>query len=354
MSVYFLVLVFSVVLLFLAQQTKKVGILSSVFFFITVLLLVTFAGVRDYSVGTDTGNYQDMFVYKKNAKISLLTLFSGLEPGFAIFQAMMQRFTENFVVYLFSIAGFVVGIYLYVIRKLSSSYAISIFVFISLGTYLFFFNGARQSMAAAIVALAFFPFLKGQFVRYVMLICLAITFHKTAIIMIPMYFVFRMKFSFRQLALLTVFTLVLTSGLSLVMAVAPGLVSDKLADYHNRTAGGGKILMVVYTAMSVFFYGVRKYISAENKQKYDLYLNLSIFNTLIYLMVNMLGQDVNMIRFTLYAAPGYFLIWPMILKEVKVFRSIVPWSFFVFSHMLFFYIYISKMIGPYKTNPILF
>lgn len=325
--------------------------MSLLFWFFVFIVLVVFAGVRDWSVGTDTLNYRDMFVYKQDVPINLLTIFSGLEPGFAVFQRIMQNLTTSFNIYLFSIAAFVISLYQFVIRKFSKGYGISVFIFITLGTYLFFFNGARQAMAAAIVALAFIPLIKGKMIQYGLIISLAILFHKTAIVLLPMYFVFRMPFSVRQLVYLLALTAVITLGLSFIMSFSPDLISEKLADYHNRTSGGGELLMLVYMLMTLTFIIVRRYITEEDLKQYDLYLNLSIYTTFIYLMVNVAGQDVNMIRFTLYAAPGFMFIWPLIFKHLPIFRSIVPWALFFIFHLLFFYIYINKMIGPYKLHP---
>lgn len=321
------------------------------FFFITLLfaVLVVFAGVRDWSVGTDTLNYRDMFVYKRGA-LSLADFIGGIEPGFVIFQKIMQTITTSFVAYLFVIASTVVGLNLLIFRKLSSSFAISIFVFISLGVYLFFFNGARQAMAASIYGFAIFAIIDKRPIKYILITLLAMMFHKSVIIMLPMYFMISRSFSLKQFALMVLFTFFFTNGLAIVMSVAPDLVNQKYADYHNRTAGGGVILMVVYSMMTFVFYLFRQGVSEENLAKYDVFLNYAVFTSLVYIMVNLFGQDVNLIRFTLYASFGFILIWPIILKDIKVFKSIVPWTFFIISHLVFFYVYISKMIGPYFTN----
>jgi len=347
---YFLILMICTLLATLAHRFRGLPFLSAVLLLILFLVLVTFAGIRDLSVGADTGNYRDIFVYKQGA-LTLTSFIGGLEPGFVIFQSIMQSVTTSFTLYLFSIATVVVGLHLKIFKTLSEHKGISIFVFIALGVYLFFFNGARQAMAASIYGFAIFALIEKKPIKYVLITLLAVTFHRSAIIMLPMYFVLVMPFSLKQFLLLVLFTFFFTNGLSIIMNLAPDLVNQRYANYNNRTAGGGVILMVVYSAMTFAFFLVRGAVDKSDLRKYDVFLNYAIFTSLVYIMVNLFGQDVNLIRFTLYASFGFMLIWPIVLRDIPIFKSIVPWSFFIFSHLIFFYVYISKMMTPYFINP---
>ena len=315
--------------MFLAQKFKEIPFLEQTWFFITLIILVTFAGIRAFEVGalgagSDTQNYRDMFVYKRHVGLSIADFIGGIEPGFVLFQKLMQALTTNFVLFLFSIATLVVGLHLKLFKKLSENYGITMFVFIALGTYLFFFNGARQAMAASIFGFALFALHKRNFVQYALVVILAASFHKTVLVMLPMYFVFIMKFSPKQFIFLLVLTALATSGLSIVMSLAPTLLNEKYANYANRTSGGGVLLMLVYLIMNGAFLFLRKFIEEEDLKKYDVYLSLTLFTALVYLMVNVAGQDVNLIRFTLYSSFGYMFIWPIILKNIKAFKSVVP------------------------------
>ena len=343
------------IFMFIANTSKnKMPFIEFFLIVVVSIILIFFAGIREHHVGTDTLNYRDMFVYKRNETFSLAYFIGGVDPGFALFQVIFQKLTENFVIYLFGIATFVVSIYLYLIRKMSTNYGVTIFVFICLGTYLFFFNGARQAMAAAVYSIALLPLINKKMFQYGLITIAAALFHKTAIIMLPLYFVFTMKYSFKQVLLLVLLTTLATSGLSIMMSIAPDILNKKFTDYHNRTSGGGAILMVVYFIMTSAFVFLRRYICDEDRRKYDVYLNMAIFTATVYLVVNIGGQDVNLIRFTLYAAAGFMFIWPLIFKNLRMFKSVIPWVLFYGVHLLFFFIYIKKMIGPYKVNPELF
>ncbi len=337
--------------MFLANKYKEIPALRAIFILLCLTVLVVFPTVRALEVGTDTENYRDMFVYKRHVGLSVADFIGGIEPGFVIFQKIMQSLTENFTTFLFSIALFIVSIYLYLTKKISENFGISMFVFISLGIYIFFFNGARQAMAAAVYGFAILPLIRGNFVKYALFVILAASFHKTVIIMLPLYFVFRQKISLKQMVILVIATTLVTSGLSIVMSVAPGLVNEKYSDYHNRTSGGGVLLMVAYIVMNAAFFFSRKLIKEEDLPKYDIFLNFTMFTAIVYIVVNLGGQDVNLIRFTLYSSFGFIFIWPLLFKNLGLFKSIVPWVFFYTIHIVFYYVYIEKMIGPYRLNP---
>jgi transmembrane protein EpsG len=348
---YFLILLLSVLISNLVKRYDRTIYVRVLGLFALFMVLVSFAGLRDYSVGSDTLNYRDVFVYKLNTEISIFNLFSGVEPGFGLFQTISQNITKDFTLFLFLIAAFVVGLSMWTMKKLSLSFPVSMFVFITLGYYLFFFNGARQAMSAAIYGLALIPLLSGKKYQYMILVFVAFLFHKSALAMLPLVIPFTMRTSQKQFIVTAIFTLVLTSALSLLLTISPDLVSDKLAGYHDRTAGGGKLLMIAYIFMTLYFYLNRKYIPQNSIKEYSLYLNLCLFTTFVYIFVNLGGRDVNLIRITLFSSYGFILIWPLILKNVNYYKSVVPWLFFVISHLIFFYIYISKMMTPYFINP---
>jgi transmembrane protein EpsG len=353
---YFIVLAISSALMFYAQSVRTVKSYVKIIFFLLFCGLTVFPGIRSTQVGTDTPNYVYSFTTDKFMNDPLLESKSNVELGYQALERTLRSFTDNYVVLFFTIAFIVVGIYLLVIYRNSEHYGISIFVFITLGIYLYFFNGARQAISAAIFGLAITPLINGKFVRYLIVIVIASLFHKTVLLGIPLYFLFRQKFTIRSLILLTILTILITTGLSIALQFSPSLVAEKYAQYDNRTSGGGLLLMIVYVVMTGAFIFARKLIPGEHLKKYDIYLNMAVFTGLVYVMVNLFGKDVNLIRLTLYYAYGFILIWPIIFKNLGMFRSTIPWIFFYSVHLIFFYIYINKMsrLVPYIVNNSLF
>jgi len=106
---YFIILLISTILGTAAYKVRSSPLFVFIILALLFFILVTFAGVRDWSVGGDTLNYRDMFVYKRG-ELSWAQFVGGLDPGFVVFQNLMQKLTTSFVVYLFAIASLVIGL----------------------------------------------------------------------------------------------------------------------------------------------------------------------------------------------------------------------------------------------------
>src|SRR5690606_10859853 len=112
-------------------------------YFLIGLSLVLFAGLRNASVGSDTSNYIGWL--SKVRSIEEAHEFP-VELGYSLLVWVSQELSDSYAILLTLTAAFVVSLYLLVIRIFVHRYETALFVFITLGTYTFFFNGARQGI----------------------------------------------------------------------------------------------------------------------------------------------------------------------------------------------------------------
>ena len=70
---------------------------------------------------------------------------------------------------------------------------LSLYVYIASGMYLVSMNGVRQYLTAAIIFTATKYILDGNWKRYFLIVLFASTFHQSALVLIPIYFVVRRK-----------------------------------------------------------------------------------------------------------------------------------------------------------------
>jgi len=354
MEIYFVLVFFVMSLIFIANRNK-----NNVVFKITVslafLLMVMVAGLRSSFVGTDTNQYVGNFSSERVVKYNPIENPSRTEIGYLLIEKVARTLSDNYWVLLTLIAVIVVFFNLKAIIKLSANYTTSIFVFLTLGVYLFFFNGARQGIAASIYAVSIIYLIKGNLKKYVLWVLFAALFHKTVLITLPAYFLIRTKYSLKKITGSLVLSLVLISSWVFLIKLFPGFLSDHYLAYIDRGATGGYLLTFFYFTMALFFIVIRKRISAKDKNLYDVYLNLTLFHTLIYVVIFISGEDISMLRLAHYFSFGFVLIWPIIFRNVNLFKSIFPRFVFVAVHLLFFYIYLSKMssLVPYHLNPYL-
>jgi transmembrane protein EpsG len=320
---------------------------------IGMLILIVVAGFRSSSVGTDTNNY--VYIFKSINIYNIGKGSTSLEYLYVILNKIAYLFSEDYISLLISIAIITIYFDIKVISKLSDNLWLSIFLYITLGGYVFFFNGARQAIAVAIFGMAILQIINKNLKWYIFWVFIAALFHKTAILMFPFYFFNFKKFSLKRSVTIGFIFTVLFMFFSIVLNFFSDQISKEYLVYENRNASGAYILTVFYFTNTIFLIYLKNTISILYLKKYSFCLNLCVFQTLIYIVVQITGIDINLIRLASYFQLGFILIYPIVFKESKIFKDLFPRLLFVGFHILFYYVYLAKMSNfvPYTLNPIL-
>ena len=157
------------------------------FIWASVLIVAILAGVRDYSIGSDTLAYGRWFI-EFGARFDSLKRFmkffaSSYEPGFNIFGYIVGRlFHHNGNWFLFWCAviiyGFMMKAFWYYKEYCSVSLAWLFFLMLDCTQSL---NIIRQYMAVAIAAYAFNFIFEGKYKSYIIITIIAASFHFSAL-----------------------------------------------------------------------------------------------------------------------------------------------------------------------------
>lgn len=143
-----------------------------------------------YGVGTDFFNY--LGIYFRNINVSFKDYITdgNYELGFFLIMKVASFFNNDQLIFV--ISSFIILIFIYLSiednRENSSillSYLIYIFVFFPIS-----FNIIRQSIAISIILFAYKYIFKKDFKRFLILVTFASLFHITALLVIPVYFLF--------------------------------------------------------------------------------------------------------------------------------------------------------------------
>src|SRR5690554_497559 len=211
-------------------------------------LLVLFAGLRDRTIGSDTSIYVS-WLNSVNSFEDLLAFHN--EIGFGFLVLVGSSLSDGYAAYLLVIALVAMTFYLIPILKLIPRYEIAIFVFISLGFYTFFFNGARQGVAAAICFFAMPWLLERKAIPYFLAIGFAALFHKTALVALPLYFIAASRVGWRELLLVVAGAVFLSLTLSSFTQLAAILLGEKFAAYGQAGEGGGEVKVAFLVAQGL-------------------------------------------------------------------------------------------------------
>lgn len=173
-----------------------------------VFLLLFAVSAARYGVGNDYGRYEDHFY----------NIWYGYvvptERGFNVLVKCLQTlFGKDNYLFLFAFFAFVTVFFtLKALYTLSASFVLSFYLFMALGYYYQSLNTVRYYVAIAF-ALCAIPYLfRRQYGKFVLTVLLGALIHKSALIVLPVYFLANCRWKRWQTVLLSLFAV---SGLAL-------------------------------------------------------------------------------------------------------------------------------------------
>jgi hypothetical protein len=167
-------------------------------------VLILQSGLRNIAVGADTFAYYTLFEKIKYTSWTqiwniILDYYSkgvGKDPGYLVFQKMVQITIPNYQLFLFiiSIIFFsALGNFIYK-NTYKIKHAIFAFVLYSCLFYNFFsITGHRQTIATAATLFGYELIKKRKLALFILVIFFASTIHKSSLIFLPFYFVANIK-----------------------------------------------------------------------------------------------------------------------------------------------------------------
>lgn len=153
------------------------------------------------NVGNDYAKYVE-FMHLVNCDSYVPT-----EIGFNLLVKLIYGLSgfENFLL-AFAVYSFVtVLLFLRALYEQSDEFALSFFLFMALGYYFQTFSTVRYYLALAIALYSMKFVLRRQWGRFLVLVLLGATFHKSLLVVIPLYFLASLRWKKWQLALAALF-----------------------------------------------------------------------------------------------------------------------------------------------------
>lgn len=339
---YFMILSF--VIAWIKLEEKSINRKS---FWLPLITLSLFAGIRSYHVGSDSINYTRNFI--NNVPIYNFEFRPNVEIGYQLLSYSILYLTHNYFWLFFVTALIVVYCYLIIIKKYSTDYFVSVFFFLTLGVYTFFFNGLRQGLAMAIFSLAFPYLMNKKFFSYLLVCVIASLFHNSALFLIPFYFIVNFDYKFEYKILITYITSFLMSS-ALIQYLST--TNDKYVSYAEVSEkAGGYFILGFYVLLGLMIY----VLSLAYKIKDTYFLKAFEFysaGVVFIIPVAMLGANASgPQRLLPYFTWTLILILPILLKKIN---SSYIYLLSLFLGLLYFFLTTSKFsnLVPYTINPI--
>ena len=343
-------------------RTTRQQMCNRVCLFAVFLILFALSACR-LNVGNDYAKYVE-FMHLVNCDAYVPT-----EAGFNLLVKILYGLSgfENYLL-VFAVYAFVtIGIFLLGMYEQSEDFPLTFFLFMALGYYFQTFSTVRYYLALALALYAMKFVMRGQWGRFTVLILLGSAFHKSLLVVIPLYILAVLPWKKWQLAagalFCTTFLFCQDFYLRLVVFLYPTYEDTEYLEGGTSYINILRCLAVLAFSGIVYWSGKRsgstrgeEQKNAEVGERYDrahFYFYLNLGALVLYVFCSFLPI---ISRIGYYLTVSHILYLPMLLKQVedrrwrKVLRAGI-----LLAAVLYFAIYMSRadndgtLILPYKT-----
>lgn len=210
--------------------------------------MIIITGFRSKWIGVDSERYARFF-----GEIAQIDSLKGLinypmEIGYIFLQKFISIFSDSYTFYFFLVASITYIIIGFIIYRYSSSAFLSYLLFIALGFFDFNLSGMRQGLAVSLGLLGFHYMYNKDIKKYLIAIALAVSVHYSAIILLPMYFIYNYKFKKTTLYLSICLYIVLFLFRNYLGRIFSLLYFESdaiLSQYESTNTIGGLAIMIM-------------------------------------------------------------------------------------------------------------
>lgn len=278
---------------------------------IVMSILILVSGVRG-GIG-DTGAYKQLY----RTIVMFGTVPKGsYETGFVIFLTLLTHVSSNpqFMIFVNSLITNFLNIW--VLRKYSSSFELQTYMYITSGYYLVTMNGVRQALVAAVLFVSTRFIIEGNFKIYFLITLLMYTFHTSALIMIPVYFMARQEvWSKKTLLLFLALPIAFVFFNPLMSIMFQTIEGTRYASYGGAILtggeGGASFFRVLVSLVPVVMAFLGRHKLKEEWAESNVFVCMSVMNLLVmtFSLFNWLFA-----RFAFYFQPYNFVLLPYMIK----------------------------------------
>lgn len=282
---------------------------------ITAIFTVLFlAGALRLEVGNDYGTYVVTCheIFQRG--------FVVTEPGFNLVVRILYTLSgkEDYLLMFAVFAAAIAAVFLKVIKDGSDSFFLSFFMFMTMGIYFRTYNTVRYyfALALAIYSIRYLvDITKERFIKFLLLILFAATFHKSVLIVIPMYLIAMLPWSKWMYILMAAATVVTPFFGRVIMDIAlrlyPSYRNTVYIEQEHTVLEN--LPVVIGCAATLFLCFICYKDGVKNRRDNKMYFHMCIMAIALYIGCYFLPLVTRL---------GYYLVTPMILLVPNVICSV--------------------------------
>ena len=304
-------IVFGLIYVYYNKKNNTKDRFKRLLIFFMWLALFCMIAFRSKFVGSaDSSHYYDYWIHLSQTSWVRIPEYidaTGMEALFCYTVWILARIF-SFPQWIFVLTGLLFSLSVcHFIYKHSEDMILSFVMYVTLGLYTFMIQGMRQAIAMSIILFAIDLCLQKKFIRFVLLVLLAAAFHKSAIIFLPMFFVYGLKIKKSTVCMFL-------AGAGAIIAYSPQIIDlgNQLFDreYSQTFETGGFIAVTIYVLilLAALLLGFKQY----NDKKFSFFFYMTFIGSVFYIM-RYIGVDVTE-RISYYFMFGQLLLLPSTLN----------------------------------------
>lgn len=356
--VYILLLIITLALSLIDLTSINISY-KRVFFLILAALCFLMAGLR-FMTGGDYISYESIFLYTPSlSNFDLFESFNNdVEPGFLLINMFLKSITSNpqSVFITFSFLHMVLLYYIY--KKHSKYFLISLALFIFNYFLLLTMGQLRQGTAYLIGILALTQAYEKNFIKFIFLFLLSLSFHTSAIVLLPIYFIANIKFKKMQILTVLIVSFVLAYQIGIIeIFITKGIqwgVITSYIDYYSQftryTSNSLPILGLLYRllVLGILLY-YREKLFKEDK-RYNFLINMYFFGVVAFIALGEISLISNRVSryFTIFETIAFPYILVNLKNTNKVILLIVIFVLGIYFYLDTIYLKNPESFLPYR------
>ncbi len=173
---------------------------KNIYVFIIGTWLFFILALRSETVGSDLPTYINRYPifgetpWKELPEVSKKM---DMEMGYAILSKLLYLLSANPRVLICVVSFIIIYVFSKEIKDNSKNPAFSYFLYITLGMYVRAFTAYRQQIATALAIFSYRYIREKKPIKFLIVILIASTIHKSVLFVLPMYFIANMKINYK-------------------------------------------------------------------------------------------------------------------------------------------------------------
>lgn len=342
---------------------KKNVPVNTLVFYASIIILVTFAGLR-YDVGMDDSNYEEFYLYVKSMPLFSFHLGDDLliEPGYLLLNKIAVLFSSTVTGIFLLTALVAVGLNIYAYKRLSPFFALSVLLYFCHSFLYREMNQVREGVACAI-CINLIPLLaQKKWAPLTIGILIAALFHAVALVFFLTYITPFLKF--KSSTLLIILGIVVLVGTVLPLGNITALAFSSLASSNSILSKASVYINSEYnvklgvltnptTLKQLVFFVALTLGRKKLKQQvpfFDVMLMIYFISVCWLVLFNDFGIMAGRVA-TIFSTVEVVLVPCLLLLFTHTSRTVVFGVFVIISAaLLALNLYLTKPVNTYQTR----